>query len=159
MRRCGDRLVFANCCGQSLKSVSPGTPFICTQHCHTLPQYCHTLNCHTYHTPPKIKLRPRTTHESMLQLQPFIVATITQWVFNDSLTNEMKSHFVLLIHICLRFFCFQIYALDWITLWHLWPLGVAGWPVQIDKPKTFEFLPLMICILSKAGRIYLFSWQ
>ena len=95
MRRCGDRLVFANCCGQSLKSVaSLAHPSFAHNIAAHLPQ-----DCHTYHTPPKITLRPRTTHESILQLQPFIVATITQWAFNDSPTNEMKPHFVLLIHI------------------------------------------------------------
>ena len=126
----------------------------------TLPHTWHTLNCHTYHTPPKIKLRPRTTHESILQLQPFIVATITQWVFNDWLTNEGKSHFVLLIHICLRFFAFKYMRWTESLCGICGPSGVAGWPVEIDKAKTFEFLPrLMICILSKAGRIYLFAWQ
>ena len=105
MRRCGDRLVFANCRGQSLKRVPrlahPSFAHNIAIHCHSiatrLPHTWYTLHCHTYHTPPKIRLHPRTTCESVLHLQPFIVATITQWVFSDWLTNEMKSHFVLLL--------------------------------------------------------------
>ena len=70
----------------------------------------------------------------------------------------MKSHFVLLIHMP-GVFAFKYLRWTESLCGICGPSGVAGWPVEIDKAKTFEFLPLMICILSKAGRIYLFSWQ
>ena len=154
----------ANCWRQSLKVFCQLRPSYCrithtcpTLHCQkTLPHLLHiAIHCYTLphlsHIATQTKAPPKNnTYESVLFLQPFIVATISQWVFKDShkQTIDRKCHFLsssssssgiegfLLGNIPPRRFCFWKYIPpDLRSLCAICaPSGIVGLPArEIDK--------------------------
>ena len=157
----------ANCWRQSLKVFCQLRPSYCriTHTCPTL--HCQKTLPHLLHIATQTKAPPKNnTYESVLYLQPFIVATISQWVFNDSQkqTIDRKCHSLssCFPHMGLKVFFWEISRLDDFVFENIFrrpsdhfvpsvpPLASWACPpeklIKPDKDKTFEFRPLIICL-------------
>ena len=131
--------VCANCLWAVIKSVSRVHP--------SLPPHLSS------HTPPKITFRPRTTCKSILHLQPFYPPNHQsmgfQWLaklMNGSFMsgkgkkNGKKPE---------AYFVFKYIRRTGSLCAICGPPGIHGWTGEIDKAKAFEFLPVMISLLSR----------